>query len=47
VVKRKEAFFFVKSDCDRDTHLYREIFDICKLKENVRIPNIMTTEKFI
>ena len=43
---REEVFFF-KSDCGLDTHLYREIFDRCKLKENARIPNIMTIEKFI
>ena len=47
VVKREEDFFFLKSDCGLDTHLYREIFDRCKLKENARIPNIMTIEKFI
>jgi len=40
-------FFFVKPDCHRDTHLYHERFDSYKLKENVRIPNNMTTEKFI
>jgi len=43
----KRFFFFLKSDCGLDTHLYREIFDRCKLKENTRIPNIMTIEKFI
>jgi len=40
-LRGKRLFFFVESDCGRDTHLYREIFDSCKLKENVRIRNIM------
>ena len=46
-LRGKRDFFFLKSDCGLDTHLYREISDRCKLKENARIPNIMTIEKFI
>jgi hypothetical protein len=36
VVKRKEDFS-AKSDC---IHVYREMFEHCKLRENVRIPRI-------
>jgi len=48
VVKSKEAFF-AKSDRGRGKYscILREIFDSCKLKENVRIPSIMTIEKFV